>query len=288
MAKLIAGHDDDGAKFEAFSEVHGADGEVAGGGEDVFVEDFGVEAGGFGGEEGAREFGGRADEDADFVRRNALFGAGSEPGFDDLYFGGLRGGDLNLRRWSVEDGDGASALFGVARDQEATGRLYFHTLMYSSPGVPDSALHYYCRSERVYDVCMDFVSPEVRSQMMASVRSTNTNPERIVRSCAHDLGLRFRLHCCGLPGRPDIVFRRHDTVIFVHGCFWHRHSCRRATVPKTRTAFWVAKFADNQKRDREVRALLESLGWRVIEIWECETADRAALRRKLSRLFRRI
>jgi DNA mismatch endonuclease (patch repair protein) len=121
--------------------------------------------------------------------------------------------------------------------------------------------------------------------MMGAVRGKNTAPERMVRSAAHALGLRFRLHQADLPGRPDVVLSRHRTVIFVHGCFWHRHTCPRATDPKTRPEFWLTKLNDNRKRDQEKRAVLEKLGWRVIEIWECETTDRAALERRLRKLF---
>lgn len=132
---------------------------------------------------------------------------------------------------------------------------------------------------------MDVVSPEVRSRMMRSIRGKDTLPELVVRSCAHKLGLRFRLHDRKLPGRPDLVLRRHRTVIFVHGCFWHRHACRWAYTPKTRLEFWLAKFSANQKRDALNRADLERAGWRVLVVWECETRDRAVLHFKLARLF---
>lgn len=131
---------------------------------------------------------------------------------------------------------------------------------------------------------MDIVPQEVRSRMMSSVRGKNTTPERAVRSSAHALGLRFRLHQADLPGRPDIVLRKHRTVIFVHGCFWHQHTCPRATTPKTHSEFWLTKLDGNRRRDLEKRAKLEALGWRVIEIWECETTDRAALDRRLRQL----
>jgi DNA mismatch endonuclease, patch repair protein len=132
---------------------------------------------------------------------------------------------------------------------------------------------------------MDIVSPEKRSRMMGGIRSGNTKPELVVRSIAHRLGLRYRLHSKNLPGRPDIVFARHRTAIFVHGCFWHRHDCGLAAVPKTRTDFWLAKFAANVERDRLCRAALEKNGWRVLEIWECETRDPATVRRRLEEHF---
>jgi DNA mismatch endonuclease, patch repair protein len=132
---------------------------------------------------------------------------------------------------------------------------------------------------------MDIVSPAKRSQMMSGIRGKNTRPELVVRSVAHRLGLRFRLHRKELPGRPDLVFPRHRTAVFVQGCFWHRHDCGLAAVPKTRTEFWLAKFAANVKRDRLCRAELENRGWRVLEIWECETRDARIVERRLREHF---
>ena len=132
---------------------------------------------------------------------------------------------------------------------------------------------------------MDIVSPEVRSWMMANIRGVNTLPERAVRSLVHSLGLRFRLHGRRLPGRPDLVLRKHRAVIFVHGCFWHRHGCGLAAMPKTRPEFWAAKFDANVSRDARNRIDLQVLGWRVIEVWECEVRDLAALRDRLRKEF---
>lgn len=132
---------------------------------------------------------------------------------------------------------------------------------------------------------MDIVTPEVRSRMMRGIRGKNTGPERSVRSAAHRLGLRFRLHVRELPGRPDLVFPRHKTVIFVHGCFWHRHDSGLAATPKTREEFWQKKFAANVSRDARKRDGLERAGWRVVEIWECETRDPVALSLRLSAIF---
>lgn len=106
---------------------------------------------------------------------------------------------------------------------------------------------------------------------MASVRQRNTTPEMTVRSALHRLRFRYRVHVSKLPGTPDIVFSRKRLVVFVHGCFWHRHGCRLTTNPKTRHDFWAEKFRRNQDRDRAVRAELEALGWAVYEVWECET-----------------
>lgn len=108
---------------------------------------------------------------------------------------------------------------------------------------------------------------------MSQVRSRDTTPELRVRKVAHAMGLRYRLNRKDLPGKPDLVFPRYRVVIFVHGCFWHRHTdCRKATVPKTRTTFWNDKFEANVQRDARVTAQLESLGWTVHTIWECETS----------------
>lgn len=107
--------------------------------------------------------------------------------------------------------------------------------------------------------------------MMSGIRGKNTNPEMIVRRFLHSHGYRFRIHRADLPGKPDIVLAGIRTCIFVHGCFWHSHAgCKYATVPKTRESFWKAKLKGNADRDlRNVRAL-ESLGWRVLIVWECE------------------
>lgn len=113
-----------------------------------------------------------------------------------------------------------------------------------------------------------------RSAQMARVRCRDTKPELKVRRALHAAGLRFRLQAVDLPGKPDIVFRTLRLVVFVHGCFWHRHddpSCKLARMPKSRQDFWQAKFQQNQSRDAEVKAKLEALGWRVIEVWECQT-----------------
>lgn len=117
---------------------------------------------------------------------------------------------------------------------------------------------------------MDVVTPAVRSRMMSKIRANDTRPEILVRRYLHASGLRFRLHQRSLPGTPDIVLRRYRTVIFVNGCFWHRHGgCRYATTPSTNKLFWEKKFAANVSRDeRNVRSLLDG-GWSVIVIWEC-------------------
>lgn len=113
-----------------------------------------------------------------------------------------------------------------------------------------------------------------RSRNMSAVRSKGTKPELIVRKAAHRLGYRFRLHQKNLPGTPDLVFRKWNLVLFVNGCFWHRHNgCNRASTPKTRADFWAAKFAENILRDRKQISELQQIGWRVGIIWECQTFD---------------
>ena len=106
---------------------------------------------------------------------------------------------------------------------------------------------------------------------MAAVRDRNTVPEMVVRKAAHRLGLRFRLRARTLPGRPDLVLPKWRTAIFVNGCFWHRHpGCKRTTIPKTNTPFWVEKFEGNVRRDAANYARLAEMGWRVVVLWQCE------------------
>ena len=121
---------------------------------------------------------------------------------------------------------------------------------------------------------MDIVSPERRSAMMSGIHAKNTKPELAVRMVAHRLGYRFRLHRRDLPGTPDLVFPGRRKVVFVNGCFWHRHEgCRLAYVPKSNAAFWASKFESNTKRDLKALAHLTELGWDVHVVWECETKD---------------
>ena len=117
---------------------------------------------------------------------------------------------------------------------------------------------------------------------MSRIQGRGTKPELIVRRIAHNLGFRFRLHRKDLPGSPDIVFPRHRTIIFVHGCFWHRHKgCRYAYRPKSRIQFWTKKFEENVARDARNEIALRDLGWRVLVIWECETRDQGLVRARL-------
>ena len=127
--------------------------------------------------------------------------------------------------------------------------------------------------------------PDVPSAVrlrMSRIRKANTSPEMIVRRAAHRLGYRFRLHKRDLPGTPDLVFARHRKVIFVHGCFWHQHGgCRHATMPRTRTEYWVPKLARNVERDAATLRLLMDQGWLALILWECEVKDSERLQRLL-------
>ncbi|MGD0134104.1 MAG: very short patch repair endonuclease [Bryobacteraceae bacterium] len=128
---------------------------------------------------------------------------------------------------------------------------------------------------------VDHVLPAKRSLIMAAVRSEDTGPEVAVRRIVYRLGYRYRLHVRSLPGHPDLVLPPLRKVIFVHGCFWHRHPrCRYATSPKTRRGFWQAKFACNVVRDRIVRRQLRRMDWKVLTVWQCELKkpDRLTIR----------
>lgn len=132
-------------------------------------------------------------------------------------------------------------------------------------------------------VAVDTLTVEERSRRMALIRSKNTHPEMVVRSIAHRLGYRFRLHRRDLPGAPDLVFPSRKTVIFVHGCFWHAHEdCTVANLPKTRRSYWSTKFDRNKKRDALNANLLKQSGWQVFTIWECETKQQLMLADRLS------
>lgn len=120
----------------------------------------------------------------------------------------------------------------------------------------------------------DFLSRAERSDRMSRIRGKDTQPELALRRVLHRLGLRYRLHGAGLPGKPDLVFPRYKTVVFVHGCFWHRHpGCKIATTPKSNTQFWKEKFEKNILRDARATIELQALGWRVLVVWECDLAS---------------
>ncbi|WP_367398601.1 very short patch repair endonuclease [Sphingobium sp. OAS761] len=121
---------------------------------------------------------------------------------------------------------------------------------------------------------MDTLSPEQRTERMRLVRGKDTGPERTVRRLVHRLGFRYRLHDRSLPGSPDLVFRSRRKVIFVHGCFWHRHpdpACKLARLPKSRLDFWLPKLTANRERDDRVLEALREQGWQSLVVWECES-----------------
>jgi len=131
---------------------------------------------------------------------------------------------------------------------------------------------------------VDTLNPAARSERMSRVRAKNTKPELAVRRLVYGLGYRYRLHARELPGSPDLVFRRRKKVIFVHGCFWHRHAakgCTLARVPKSRIDFWLAKLEGNQKRDLANIRKLRKDGWKVLQIWECELPNLDRVQRRL-------
>src|ERR1700686_5044402 len=121
-----------------------------------------------------------------------------------------------------------------------------------------------------------------RSENMCAIRSKGMKPELAVRSLVHRLGYRFRLHRKELPGAPDLVFGPRRKVIFVHGCFWHCHNCKRAHVPKSNSDYWDAKLERNRLRDRKHLEELAAAGWRSLVVWECETWDEGTLKRRVA------
>jgi DNA mismatch endonuclease (patch repair protein) len=134
---------------------------------------------------------------------------------------------------------------------------------------------------------VDNLTTDERSALMSRIRGVNTEPERVVRSYLHALGYRFRLYVRKLPGKPDVVLRKHRIVIFVHGCFWHGHKgCRKGRLPRSNVAFWADKIKYNTQRSTDVVKQLEDLGWKVVIVWACETTDLNHLQRALAPLIR--
>ena len=133
----------------------------------------------------------------------------------------------------------------------------------------------------------DIISEEQRSWNMSRIKGKDTKPELTVRSLLHKLGYRFRIHRKDLPGKPDIVLPRYKTVVFVHGCYWHRHKgCKYAYTPKSRVSFWIEKFKGNVERDKKHQKQLKELGWTVHVIWECEVQkDIEKVRARLQQLL---
>lgn len=132
----------------------------------------------------------------------------------------------------------------------------------------------------------DTLSKAARSERMALIRGADTKPELFVRRLVHSLGYRYRLHRRDLPGKPDLVFPGRKSVIFVHGCFWHRHEgCRKARLPKSRFSYWIPKLEGNKARDKQNKNALAKQGWRVLVIWECELSDAKKLSRRIVRFL---
>jgi DNA mismatch endonuclease, patch repair protein len=132
----------------------------------------------------------------------------------------------------------------------------------------------------------DSLTPRQRSEIMARVRSKNSRPEMVVRKIVFAMGHRYRLHARALPGCPDLVFRGKRKVIFVHGCFWHRHAnCALARMPKSRLDFWTSKLEGNRKRDKRNKRVLSREGWKVLTIWECQLRDAVLLESRIRRFL---
>ena len=129
---------------------------------------------------------------------------------------------------------------------------------------------------------MGNLTKKQRSFCMSQIKGKGTKPEMVARSLVHRLGYRFRLHRKDLPGKPDLVLPRHKKVIFIHGCFWHMHSCKKGkSTPATNAAFWREKREGNKARDKKNIGALKKAGWGVLVVWECELKDMAKLRRRI-------
>lgn len=134
----------------------------------------------------------------------------------------------------------------------------------------------------------DRLTREERSRNMSRIRGKDTAPEQAVRQLLYRMGYRYRLHAGDLPGSPDIVFRGRKKAIYVHGCFWHRHrGCRYAYIPKSRTEFWLTKFARNVERDQQALEAIRSRGWEALVVWECELREPHVLEQGLSAFLKR-
>jgi DNA mismatch endonuclease (patch repair protein) len=131
---------------------------------------------------------------------------------------------------------------------------------------------------------VDTLTRKERSDRMSRIRGKDTRPEVIVRRLVHGMGYRYRLHRRNLPGTPDLVFPGRKKVIFIHGCFWHRHSnprCKLARLPKSRLDFWRPKLNANRRRDMRNQSKLRDLGWKIFVVWECEIGDKEQLENRL-------
>jgi len=129
---------------------------------------------------------------------------------------------------------------------------------------------------------VDTLNPAERSRLMSLIRSKDTRPEMVIRRIVYGLGYRYRLHGADLPGKPDLVFRSRRKVIFIHGCFWHRHrGCKLSRLPKSRLDFWLPKLEGNRKRDIRHKKTLKKMGWKVFVIWECEVRNLDTLKKHI-------
>ena len=137
---------------------------------------------------------------------------------------------------------------------------------------------------------MDTLTPAERSTRMSLVRSKNTKPELCVRRLVHGMGFRYRLHDSSLPGKPDLVFPGKGKIIFVHGCFWHRHGgrCKFTRWPKSKLDFWKPKLEGNHRRDRIVGRALRRLGWRVLVLWECQLKNAEVVAERVSKFLENV
>lgn len=134
---------------------------------------------------------------------------------------------------------------------------------------------------------MDTISKAKRSWNMSRIRGKDTSPEKLVRSALHQMGFRFSLHRADLPGKPDIVLPKYQTVVFVHGCFWHQHKgCKRCSIPKSNAEYWRSKLQRNVKRFIDVSKQLSAKGWRIIVVWECKTKNPGKLKKNLAKKIR--
>lgn len=124
---------------------------------------------------------------------------------------------------------------------------------------------------------VDVLTSAQRQLVMGRIKGKNTQPEIKIRSALHLKGLRFRLHQKNLPGRPDLVFQKYKCIVFIHGCFWHKHDCHLFQQPATRKEFWKKKIDQNQLRDQEVLTSLRKSGWRIAVVWECALRGRSKL-----------
>ncbi|MGJ7033718.1 very short patch repair endonuclease [Niabella hirudinis] len=134
----------------------------------------------------------------------------------------------------------------------------------------------------------DTFSKTERTKTMSAVKSADTKPEILVRRYLFAQGLRFRKNVSNLPGKPDVVLPKFKTIIFIHGCFWHGHAICGKTIPESNKQYWTGKISRNIQRDKDNKATLKKMGWRVITIWECQLKNKEVLKQSLSSLLKQI